>query len=106
MSLPGAERDVDVGQRRGAGEARVDVDDRRAALLGLHDEAEPDRVVLGHVRAHDHDAVAVGQVLLGGRRAAATERAPRPGTVLECHMRAWFSTATMPRPAVKSFLIR
>ena len=33
-------------------------------------------------------------------------RAPRPGTEEECQMRAWFSTATMPRPAVKSFLIR
>ncbi len=33
-------------------------------------------------------------------------RAPRPGTEEECQIRAWFSTATMPRPAVKSFLIR
>jgi hypothetical protein len=33
-------------------------------------------------------------------------RAPRPGTVEECQIRAWFSTATMPSPAVKSFLIR
>jgi hypothetical protein len=31
---------------------------------------------------------------------------PRPGTVEECHMRAWFSTWTMPRPPVKSFLMR
>ena len=31
---------------------------------------------------------------------------PRPGTVLECHIRAWFETLTMPRPAVNSFLIR
>src|SRR5207244_3966546 len=30
---------------------------------------------------------------------------PRPGTVEECHMRAWFSTWTMPRP-MHSFLIR
>jgi hypothetical protein len=31
---------------------------------------------------------------------------PRPGTVLLCHMRAWFDTATMPRPAVNSFRMR
>ena len=30
---------------------------------------------------------------------------PRPGTVEECHMRAWFSICTAPM-AVKSFLIR
>ena len=30
---------------------------------------------------------------------------PRPGTVEECHMRAWFSIWTAPS-AVKSFLIR
>ena len=30
---------------------------------------------------------------------------PRPGTVEECHMRAWFSTWTTPRPVI-SFLMR
>ncbi len=30
---------------------------------------------------------------------------PRPGTVDECHMRAWFSICTAPS-AVKSFLMR
>jgi hypothetical protein len=30
---------------------------------------------------------------------------PRPGTVAECHMRAWFSIWMAPK-AVKSFLIR
>jgi hypothetical protein len=30
---------------------------------------------------------------------------PRPGTVEECHMRAWFSTDTAPI-AVKLFLMR
>ena len=30
---------------------------------------------------------------------------PRPGTVLECHMRAWFSICTAPI-AVKAFLMR
>jgi len=31
---------------------------------------------------------------------------PRPGTVELCHIRAWLLMHTMPRPAVKSFLIR
>src|SRR5438094_789219 len=31
---------------------------------------------------------------------------PRPGTVLLCHIRAWLDTQTMPRPPVKSFLMR
>ena len=30
---------------------------------------------------------------------------PRPGTVAECHMRAWFSTCTAPS-AVYSFFMR
>ncbi len=30
---------------------------------------------------------------------------PRPGTVLLCQTRAWLETATIPRPAVKSFLM-
>ena len=30
---------------------------------------------------------------------------PRPGTVELCHMRAWFSICTIPKP-VNSFLIR
>ena len=41
--------------------------------LGLHHPAEADRVALGHVRALDDDAVRVLQVLLEGRRAAASE---------------------------------
>jgi hypothetical protein len=31
---------------------------------------------------------------------------PRPGTVLLCHILAWLDTQTIPRPPVKSFLIR
>ena len=79
MSLPVADADEDVAQGRGAREPGVDVDQRRALLLGLHGPAEADRVGLGHVRAHDQDAVAVGQVLLvvGGR--AAAERGAQTG---------------------------
>ena len=105
MSEParsGTYRSATALVRRVAG---VDVDDRRAALLGLHDPLEPDRVALGHVRAFDHDAVGVLQVLLGRGGAAAPEEVPRPGTVAECQIRAWFSIWIVPS-AVKSFLIR
>ena len=105
MSRPGPQRHVQVGHRAGAGEPRVDVDHRRAAGLGLHHPLEPDRVTLGHVRALDQDAVGVLQVLLERGRAAAAEARPRPGTVEECHIRAWFSIWITPS-AVNSFLIR
>ena len=86
-------------------EARVDVDDLRAALPRLHHPLEPDRVVLGHVRAHDHDAVGVLQVLLEVVAPPRPNEVPRLGTVDVCHMRAWFSTWTTPS-AVISFLMR
>src|SRR5919206_453738 len=60
-------------------EARVDVDHLRAALLGLDHPLEADRVLLGHVRAHDQDAVGVLQVLLERRGATAAERGPQTG---------------------------
>jgi hypothetical protein len=31
---------------------------------------------------------------------------PRPGTVEECHIRAWLLMQTMPRPTVKSLRIK
>src|SRR5581483_7748032 len=75
----GADRDVDVSERAGAREARVDVDQRRATRLGLHHPLEPDRMALGHVRALDDDAVAVLEVLLERRGATTTERCPQTG---------------------------
>ena len=77
----------------------------RAALLGLHDPAEADRVRLGHRRALDQDAVGVLEVLLEVVAPPRPNEVPRPGTVEECHMRAWFSICTAPI-AVKSFLMR
>ena len=47
--------------------------------LRLHHPLEPDRVVLGHVRAHDQDAVRVLQILLERRGAASSERGPQTG---------------------------
>src|SRR4051812_19965171 len=70
---------MDVGQSRRTGEARVDVDHRRAAGLRLHDPLEADRVRLGHVGTLDDNAVRVLQVLLKVRRATATEAGPQTG---------------------------
>src|SRR4051794_21873957 len=70
---------MDVGQSRRTGEARVDVNHRRAAGLRLHDPLEADRVRLGHVGTLDDDAVRVLQVLLKVRRAAATEAGSQTG---------------------------
>src|SRR5437763_17108457 len=55
------------------------MEDLRAAPLGLHDPLEADRVRLGHVRPHDHDAVRVLEVLLEGGGTAAPERGAQTG---------------------------
>src|SRR5215211_795557 len=54
---------VDVAQRRGAREARVDVDERSTFVLGDHGVPEAHGVGLGHVGAFDQDAVSVLQIL-------------------------------------------
>ena len=79
MSIPERMADVEVRHRAGAREPRVDVDDLAAVLLRLHHPAKADRVTLGEVGAHDHDAVGVLQILLERRRAASTERDPQTG---------------------------
>src|SRR6185436_16230764 len=56
-----------------------DVEDLRAARLGLNHPLEAHRVLLGHVRAHDQDAVGVLQVLQERGGAAAPERGPQTG---------------------------
>src|SRR5205823_2943196 len=76
---PGPQRNMDVGHRAGAREARVDVDDRGPSSLGLHDPPEADRMALGHVGSLDDDAVGVLEILLESGRAASTERRPQTG---------------------------
>ena len=69
--------------------------------LGLHRPAEGDRVALRHVGAHDDDAVGVGHAARDTVVAAPRpSRVPRPGTLELCHIRAWFSMATTPRPRI------
>ena len=74
-----ADRHVVVGQRAGAGEARVDMDDARAARLGLHHPLEAHGVGLGEVGALDHDAVRVLEVLHERGGATASEGGAEPG---------------------------
>ena len=102
----GADRDVDVGDRARPREPRIDVDDRRAARLGLHHPPEADRVALGHVRALDDDAVAVLQVLLEGRarrrdRSWSPDRGPSRNVICAPGSRSGSTPS-----AVNSFLMR
>ena len=75
----GANGHVNIRDGAGARESRIDVDDGRAALLGLHHPAEPHRVTLRHIRALNDDAVRVLQILLERGRAASSERCPQTG---------------------------
>jgi hypothetical protein len=51
-----------VGDRAGAIEARIDVQDVGAALLGARQPVHGDRMILGRVAAHDEDDVGVDHV--------------------------------------------
>src|SRR5207247_2337804 len=75
----GTNGDMQVGEGGSAAEARVDVDNRRAALFRLDDETERHRVALGHIRSLDDDAVAVSQSPLRSSRAASPERGAQTG---------------------------
>src|SRR5918992_4467278 len=73
------DRCVDVTHRRGAREARVDVDELGALLFGDHGVPETHGVGLGHVGAFDDDAVGVLQILQVGGGAAPTVRDAQTG---------------------------
>src|ERR687897_3646262 len=70
---------VDVTHRRGAREARVDVDELGALLFGDHGVPEANRVGLCHVGALDEDAVSVLQILQVGGGPAPTVRDAQTG---------------------------
>ncbi len=76
---PRAQGHMKIREGGRAGESGVNVNDRRPALPGLNHEPEPDRVVLRHIGAHDHDAVAVREVLKEGSRAAASQSGAQTG---------------------------
>jgi hypothetical protein len=71
--------------------------DLAPARLGLAHPLEAHRVALGHVRTLDDDAVGVREVCWEFVAPPRPNEAPRPGTVAECYMRAWFSIWIAPR---------
>ncbi len=75
----GPNRSVNVGDCAGAREARIHVNDLRAALLRLHHPLETDRMILGHIRTLDQNAIGVLQILEEHRRATPTEAGPQTG---------------------------
>ena len=67
-------RRVDVGDRRGAGETRVDDDELGAVLdLRLDHPFETARMSLGGIAAHNHNDVGVLDILPGVGHRATTE---------------------------------
>ena len=69
----------DIGHRRGAGEARVDVNNGGAAFTRCHDPLEAHRMVFGHRRSHDKNRVSIFQVGQCGGGAAAAQRCAQTG---------------------------
>ena len=106
MSLPARQAHVARGERARPREARIDVDDLRAALARLHHPLEADRMASAMfepmIRMQSAFCRSCWKVVVAPPR---PNEVPRPGTVEECHMRAWFSTWTTPS-AVISFLMR
>src|SRR5829696_4970177 len=70
---------IDVAERRGAREARVDVDERSSLVFGDHGVPKAYGVGFGHVGAFDQDAVGILQVLQGGGGPAPTVRDAQTG---------------------------
>ena len=75
----GADWHPDVGQRAGSGEARINVDNGRAAFFSFHDPAESHWVGLSHGGAFDQDAIGVRQILLRGRSSAPAKGGAQTG---------------------------
>src|SRR5215218_1924775 len=70
---------IDVAERRGAREARVDVDERGSLVFGDHGVPKAYGVGFGHVGAFDQDAVRILQVLQVGSGPAPTVRDAQTG---------------------------
>ena len=96
MSVPARSGTCMSAHRARAREARVDMDHLRATLLRLDHPLEADGMALRHVRALDHDAVGVLQVLLEGGCPTAAERRPQTGDGRGVSYAAWFSSWIAP----------
>ncbi|CAM3492555.1 hypothetical protein TSHO111613_24800 [Tsukamurella hominis] len=68
-----ADRQVQVGLRRGRGAPRVDHDQLRARLDPVHHAQEQDRVAVGHVGAGDEEDVGVVEVVVTAGRPVGAE---------------------------------
>ena len=91
---------------RGPAEPWIDMDHLCPAFSALDHPLEPHRLF----SATFDPMISMASALLRSCSAVVApprpNEVPRPGTVELCHMRAWLLTQTIPRPAVKSFLIR
>src|SRR6266550_5305967 len=75
----GTDWDPDIGQRAGARETWIDMNDRGALLLRFHDPAKTDRVRFGHRRTFDQNAICLRQILLRGCSSAPAEGGAQTG---------------------------
>ncbi len=73
MSPPARVGYIEICQRGGAREVRVNVHDFCASLFRLHDVGKRDRVGFSHIAAHNQDAVAIDEVLRKGCGTAAAQ---------------------------------
>jgi hypothetical protein len=69
----------DIGHRRSAIEAGVDVNNLRSALAGSNYPLKSHGMILSHGRSHDENSVSVAEILLGGSRAAAPKACAQTG---------------------------
>jgi hypothetical protein len=76
----GRDRQMDIGDLRGRGGARIDDDDFGSALLARRDEPlEQDRVAPGEIRADQHDEVGELEILIEAGHGVRAEGAAVPG---------------------------
>ena len=75
----GTDWDPDIGQRAGAREPWIDVNNRRAALLCFHHPAKADRMRFGHRGTFDQNAICIRQILLRGRSSAPAKGGAQTG---------------------------
>src|SRR5215469_7923529 len=75
----GTQRHPNIGHRRGAGEARVDMDNFCPLLTRFDHPLKTYGMVLGHRRPHDENNVGITKILLCGSRGAATKGSAQTG---------------------------
>ena len=75
----GAQRHPDIGHRGSAREARIHMNDGRAAFARRHHPLKAHWMILGHGRSHDEDRVRIRQISLRSGCAAASKRCAQTG---------------------------